>query len=237
MSIRKSGRSLLMNCKHAAALAFPVCICVVLGAASKVRAEEHRPLTESERSLLLASPHYSEYSVAFAKWEAKCQPILAEADACAKRCYVGGCYVSNGCDPRPCINACFAQSHRCGEDAYRALSAIKDRILHLSKNGSQSTHAIPRRETAAPKAPESHERISVSSRPEPARMPIKSSMKPASVDAVSDSFSGQGLTNPLILNDSKMPEFLSPAHDDVANRAGRRACASRSIGWNWFMIF
>ena len=23
----------------------------------------------------------------------------------------------------------------------------------------------------------------------------------------------------------------------VANRAGRRACASRSIGWNWFMIF
>ena len=46
-----------------------------------------------------------------------------------------------------------------------------------------------------------------------------------------------GLTNPLILNDSKMPEFLSPAHDDVANCAGRRACASRSIGWNWFMIF
>ena len=46
------------------------------------------------------------------------------------------------------------------------------------------------------------------------------------------------LTNPLILNNSKMPEFWSPARDDVANRAGRkRACASRSIGWNWFMIF
>ena len=45
------------------------------------------------------------------------------------------------------------------------------------------------------------------------------------------------LTNPLILNDSKMPEFWSPARDDVANCAGRRACASRSIGWNWFMIF
>ena len=45
------------------------------------------------------------------------------------------------------------------------------------------------------------------------------------------------LTNPLILKDSKTPEFLIPAHDDVANRAGRRACASRSIGWNWFMIF
>ena len=46
------------------------------------------------------------------------------------------------------------------------------------------------------------------------------------------------LTNPLILNDSKMPEFWSPAPDDVANRAGqKRACASRSIGWNWFMIF
>ena len=50
---------------------------------------------------------------------------------------------------------------------------------------------------------------------------------------------GQGvpLTNPLILKDSKTPEFLIPTHDDVANRAGRRACASRSIGWNWFMIF
>ena len=46
------------------------------------------------------------------------------------------------------------------------------------------------------------------------------------------------LTNPLILNNSKMPEFWSPAPDDVANRAGqKRACASRSIGWNWFMIF
>src|SRR5208282_1646836 len=44
------------------------------------------------------------------------------------------------------------------------------------------------------------------------------------------------LTNPLILKDSKTPEFLIP-HDDVANRAGRRACASRLIGWNWFMIF
>ena len=49
---------------------------------------------------------------------------------------------------------------------------------------------------------------------------------------------GVRLTNPLILNDSKMPEFWSPAPDDVANRAGqKRACASRSIGWNWFMIF
>jgi|SRR5271157_1194234 len=47
---------------------------------------------------------------------------------------------------------------------------------------------------------------------------------------------GAGLTNPLILKDSKTPEFLIP-HDDVANRAGRRACASRLIGWNWFMIF
>ncbi len=45
------------------------------------------------------------------------------------------------------------------------------------------------------------------------------------------------LTNPLILKDSKTPEFLISAHDDVANRAGRRTCASQSIGWNWFMIF
>ena len=49
---------------------------------------------------------------------------------------------------------------------------------------------------------------------------------------------GAALTNPLILKDSKTPEFLIPAHDDVANRAGqKRACASRSIGWNWFMVF
>ena len=48
---------------------------------------------------------------------------------------------------------------------------------------------------------------------------------------------GRDLTNPLILKDSKTPEFLILAHDDVANRAGRRGCASRSIGWNWFMIF
>ena len=49
---------------------------------------------------------------------------------------------------------------------------------------------------------------------------------------------GLDLTNPLILKDSKTPEFLILAHDDVANRAGqKRACASRSSGWNWFMSF
>ena len=37
------------------------------------------------------------------------------------------------------------------------------------------------------------------------------------------------LTNPLILNDLKMPEFLSSAHDDVANcaEAGMRKSIDR----------
>jgi hypothetical protein len=52
------------------------------------------------------------------------------------------------------------------------------------------------------------------------------------------SIAAADLMNPLILKDSKMPEFLIPAHDDMANRAGqKRVCASRSSGWNWFMIF